>query len=139
MRKHVLAAAACVIVATATPVAHVTIAPGESRNGASERYTVRVPTEGQVATVGVSLEIPAGVTVTGVLASAGWTAELRREQNRVVEIAWKVQIPPQQFGELVFTARNPREGGEILWKVTQRFEDGSSRQWTPKTTLNAGW
>ena len=33
---------------------------------------MRVPTEGQVATTAVELEIPATVTITGVLAPAGF-------------------------------------------------------------------
>jgi uncharacterized protein YcnI len=137
MRKLAITSA-LVGAAVATLAAHVTIGPAESTLGANERYVVRVPTEGQVATVGVDLMVPEGVTVSGVLASSGWTADNRREGNRTVSIHWKVQIPPRQFGELVFTARNPREGADIAWRVVQRFEDGTSREWTPKTTLLAG-
>lgn len=117
--------------------AHVTIAPAESKLGASERYTVRVPTEGAVATVGVDLEVPEGVTVSNVLASGGWTSEVKREGNRIVAIVWKVNIPPAHYGEFVFNARNPKEGAAIAWKVKQRFEDGTSRDWTPNTKLVA--
>jgi uncharacterized protein YcnI len=124
----------CVTVGLA---AHVTIAPAESKLGASERYTVRVPTEGQVTTVGVDLDVPTGVTVSSVLASAGWKSEVRREGNRIVAISWKVEIPAGHFGELVFNARNPKEGADITWKVVQKFSDGTSREWTPKTKLIA--
>jgi len=134
--KRLMSVVGVLVVATvAVVVAHVTIGPAESRNGANERYTVRVPTEGQVTTVGVDLDVPEGVTVSGVLATAGWTAELLREGDRTIGVRWSVQIPPRQFGELVFTARNPREGTEINWKVAQRFEDGTSREWTPVTKL----
>jgi len=126
---------AALVVATAA--AHVTIAPAESTLGASERYTVRVPTEGRVATSGVELDVPMSVTVGSVLASSGWTSEVRREGNRIVGISWKVDIPAGHFGELVFMARNPKEGAEIAWKVTQKFADGTSREWTPKTKLVA--
>lgn len=119
----------------ATVSAHVTVAPGESKLGVSERYTVRVPTEGQVGTTAVDLEVPPGVMVSGVLASGGWKSEVRREGNRIVSISWRVDIPAGHFGELVFNARNPKEGTEIAWKVTQRFADGTSREWTPKTKL----
>ena len=67
MRTKVLTAG-FVIGAVAVLGAHVTIGPTESRQGARERYTVRVPTEGAVATVAVDLEIPEGVRVTNVLA-----------------------------------------------------------------------
>lgn len=115
--------------------AHITIGPVESKLGASERYTVRVPTEGQVATVGVDLEIPEGVTVSYVMAHSGWTSELKRVDKRVTGIIWTVAIPPAHFGELVFNARNPKEGTAIAWKIKQRFADGTSSDWTASTKL----
>jgi len=136
MRGRVLTTA-FVIAAVAAIGAHVTIGPGESRQGASERYTVRVPTEGAVATVAVDLEVPEGVRVTNVLAGA-WKTELRRDENRVVGITWTMEIPAAQFAEFVFNVRNPEDATEIAWKVTQRFADGTSREWTPTTSLVAG-
>ena len=135
--RRILGAALFVGLVSTIVLAHVTIAPGESKLGASERYTVRVPTEGAVATVGVDLEVPVGVTVSNVLASGGWTSEVKREGNRIVAIAWKVNIPAAHYGELVFNARNPKEGAAIAWKVKQRFEDGTSRDWTASTKLVA--
>ena len=137
MRTRLLLSAAVLLCASATLMAHVTIGPAESRLGANERYTVRVPTEGQVATVGVDLEVPEGVTVSYILASGGWTSEVKREGNRIVSISWKVDVPPSHFAELVFNARNPKEGTAIAWKVKQRFADGSARDWTPTTKLAA--
>lgn len=136
--RHTLFVATLIAVGLTVPLrAHITIVPADSRTGATERYTVRAPTEGQVSTTGVALEIPAGVTVINVLASGGWKSELRREGTRIVGIDWKVDIPAGHFGELVFSARNPREGIEIVWKVTQRFADGTSREWTSTTKLAA--
>ncbi|MSO83964.1 MAG: hypothetical protein EXQ53_11840, partial [Acidobacteria bacterium] len=51
--------------------AHVTVWPQQSQAGAGERYTVRVPTEGQIPTTSVELEIPADVAVTAVLVGGG--------------------------------------------------------------------
>ncbi len=133
MRTKALTAG-IVIGAVAVLGAHVTIGPTESRQGARERYTVRVPTEGQVSTVAVDLEIPEGVRVTNLLAGS-WSTELRREDNRIVGVTWTMEIPAAHFAEFVFNARNPREGTEIAWKVTQRFADGTSREWTPTTRL----
>ena len=114
MKVRLAVMAMFVVMVGALAGAHVTIAPGESKLGASERYTVRVPTEGQVATVGVDLDVPEGVTVSNILASGGWTSEVRREGNRIVAVAWKVNIPAAHFGELVFNARNPKEGAAIV-------------------------
>lgn len=108
--------------------AHVTVWPRESPPGVGERYTVRVPTEGQVTTTAVELEVPADVRVTGVLVGAGFTYEARREGDRVVAITWKQEIKPGEYGEFVFFAVNPKSG-QIAWKTRQRFADGTSADW----------
>jgi len=127
MRTAVMA---IVLVVGATAVdAHVTVWPQESRPGAGERYTVRVPTEGQVATTAIELEVPADVRVTGVLVGAGYSYEARREGERIVAITWKQEIKPGEYGEFVFFAVNPKSGGQIAWKARQRFADGTSADW----------
>ena len=108
--------------------AHVVVLPRESLAGGIERYTVRVPTEGQVATTAVELEIPAGVTVREAVAGDTYTYETRREGDRIVAITWKQEIPPGQRGEFRFVARNP-SSGRLVWKAHQRFADGTSADW----------
>jgi uncharacterized protein YcnI len=120
--------AALVLLAAATAHAHVTVAPESSRGGAVERYTMRVPTEGQVATVAVELEVPADVTITSVLVTGGFTYDARREGNRIVAITWKMDVKPAEVAEFVFFARNPASG-QIRWKARQRFADGTSADW----------
>ena len=61
MRAALLTIAVMFLASTAS--AHVTVWPQQSQAGGSERYTVRVPTEGQVATTSVELEAPDGVTI----------------------------------------------------------------------------
>jgi uncharacterized protein YcnI len=75
MRTLALTLALSVVATTLS--AHVTVWPRESRAGASEKYTVRVPTEGKVATTSVTLETPEGVTIAAVAAPAGWTYEAK--------------------------------------------------------------
>jgi uncharacterized protein YcnI len=109
-------------------LAHVTVWPPQSRAGASERYTVRVPTERNVATVSVEVEVPAAVAVTGVLAPAGFTYEIKRDGNRIASITWKQEIKPGEVGEFVFFARNPA-ASQIVWKAHQRYADGQVEDW----------
>ncbi len=137
MGHRPVVAAVFITAAIAVLSGHASIGPAESKLGASERYTLRVPTEGDVATVGVDLAVPDGVTVSYVQASGGWTSELRRDGTRIVGISWKVQIPPAHFGEFAFNARNPKDGTALIWKVTQRFADGSASEWIPSTKLVA--
>lgn len=108
--------------------AHVTVWPRESQPGVGERYTVRVPTEGRVATTAIELEVPADVRITGVLVGGGFTYDVRREGDRIVAITWKQEIKPAEYGEFVFFAVNPKSA-QIAWKARQRFADGTSADW----------
>ena len=125
---RIAAIVAFVVFAASTVSAHVTVAPRESQPGAEQRYTVRVPTEGQVATVSVELEVPPDVTIIEVVPGDGYTFDTRREGGRIVTITWKREIPPRQTAEFVFTARNPKSE-QIAWKAHQRFADGTSADW----------
>ena len=119
------------ILALAVPslaFAHVTIRPRESRAGAEERYTVRVPTEGMVPTMQVHLEIPDGVGVLEVLAHEGATFEMAKHGDRITAITWKKEIPPKAAAEFVFRARNPA-AGDIVWKAHQHLTDGRIIDW----------
>jgi uncharacterized protein YcnI len=125
--KMILGALACSLMFPA--LAHVTVAPRASKAGAHEKYVVRVPTEGQVATASVEIAIPAGVAVTSLGAAVGHTYELKKVEGRIVGIVWTMRINPGEFAEFAFIARNPKEGKEIVWKAVQRFADGTSAQW----------
>ena len=94
--------------------AHVSVRPRESKPAAEERYTVRVPTEGTVATVRVQLEVPANVTILEVLPHDGATFETHKEGGRITAVTWKKEIAPKANAEFVFRARNP-ESGDIVW------------------------
>lgn len=122
------AVVAFVVLAVAGVSAHVTVVPRESQAGAEQRYTVRVPTEGQVATVAVELEVPPDMTIIEVVPGDGYTFDTRREGGRIVSITWKREVPPRQTAEFVFTARNPKSE-HVAWKAHQRFADGTSADW----------
>jgi uncharacterized protein YcnI len=127
-RSPIVIASVTASLLTQAAFAHVTIWPQESRVGMAERYTVRVPTERNVSTVSVELEVPATVVVTGVLAPAGFTYETKREGNRVASITWTQEIKPGEVGEFVFFARNPA-ASQIVWKAHQRYADGQVEDW----------
>lgn len=110
--------------------AHITIAPNQSMAGATEKYVLRVPTEGKVATVAAELEVPDGVIVEAVAVPAGWKYETKRKDDRIVAITWTMTIPPGEFAEFAFVARNPRDQKELVWTLRQRFADGTVSDWT---------
>jgi uncharacterized protein YcnI len=110
--------------------AHITISPLQSMAGATEKYVMRVPTEGKVATVAAELEIPEGVVVEVVSVPNGWKYEAKRQDDRIVAITWTMNIPPGEFAEFAFVARNPRDKTEIVWGLKQRFADGTVQDFT---------
>ena len=110
--------------------AHVSITPRQSQQGATEKYVVRIPTEGNVATVAAELEAPAGVIIETLQKPDGWTHEVKRADDRIVSIIWTADVKPGEFIEVAFVARNPRQGTEIVWTLRQRFADGTVTDWT---------
>jgi uncharacterized protein YcnI len=128
MGRAVFAALLCVCSAMAW--AHVTVWPRESAPGAYEKYVVRVPTEGNVATQSVELRVPANVDIVSVGAPNGYTYEVKRTGTRITSIVWTMTIKPGEFAEFAFMARNPKQAGEVRWEAVQRFADGTSTEWT---------
>jgi uncharacterized protein YcnI len=122
--------AAVALLVPAMAQAHVTVWPRASSAGATEKYVVRVPTEGQVATIGAELDVPDGVVVEVLGVPAGWTQTVKRTGNRIVGITWAMEIKPGEFMEFPFVARNPRDKTEIVWTLRQRFADGTTSDWT---------
>ena len=110
--------------------AHVSITPRQSQQGATEKYVVRIPTEGNVATVTAELEAPEGVIIETLQKPDGWTHEVKRADDRIVSIIWTADVKPGEFIEVAFVARNPRQGTEIVWTLRQRFADGTVTDWT---------
>ena len=108
--------------------AHVSVRPRESKPGVEEQYTIRVPTEGAVATTHVMLEIPIDVTVLEVLPADGTTFETSKQGDRIASITWRKAIPPKMSAEFAFRARNPT-AMEIAWKAHQHFSDGTVADW----------
>jgi uncharacterized protein YcnI len=125
-----LMAGAVLSFAFAVASAHVTVWPRESQTGAYEKYVVRVPTEGKVATTSIELLVPENVTIVSMGAPAGFTYELKRSGERVTSIVWSMQIAAGEFAEFPFMARNPKAPGEIAWRAIQHFADGTQTEWT---------
>ncbi len=121
---------AMALIVPATARAHITISPLQSMAGATEKYVLRVPTESKVATVAAELEVPEGVVVEAVAVPAGWKYETTRQNDRIVAITWTMTIPPGEFAEFAFVARNPRDKTEVVWTLRQRFADGTVSDWT---------
>ena len=129
MRTRTIVALLALTLIASAAQAHVSVRPRESKAGATEKYIVRVPTEGKIATTSVEVEIPQGVAIDSVEPAEGVKSDMKREGGRVVSITWTVTIEPGANREFTFTAKNPADGPEIVWKAHQRYADGTSSEW----------
>ena len=116
----------------ASAFGHVRVSPRESTAGATERYTMRVPTERQSATVRIDLEVPVAATVVSLGAAPGWKIEEKKDaQGRIVGAIWSGgSIPFAEYKEFTFDAKNPAAETKLEWKVIQIYEDGTRSEWT---------
>jgi uncharacterized protein YcnI len=121
-------AAATLLLFAAVASAHVSVAPAQSMTGAWETYTLKVPSEKNVATVQVDLRIPEGAEFKQYEATPGWDVTI--EGNKVSWIATGDGIKEGQFQRFYFTAKNPSTAGEIAWDAYQHYADGSLVQWS---------
>lgn len=112
--------------------AHVIVRPQESAPGANETYTMRVPTEGNSATVRIEVEFPAAAGVSTVEPKTGWSLDQRKDASgKIVGAIWSgASIAPREASEFSFVARNPGEETKLVWKVIQIYADGTRSEWT---------
>jgi uncharacterized protein YcnI len=142
-----ISSAIAVLLVAVPAFAHVGVTPRESTPGATETYTLRVPSEGGRTTTAVTLDVPEGVTVISASAPDGARHEETRAGDRTISITWTVEIAAGASAQLSFVARNPAEGTSIVWKVRQQYSDGTASDWVgpagsrapaPVTALIAG-
>lgn len=137
MTRSTISALLLAVLIPASAYAHVGVLPRASKPGAEETYTVRVPTEKAVATTSVELDTPDGVTIVKVTDIEGATHQEKRTGDRITMITWTREIKPRESAQFTFVAKNPATGEKIVWKIRQRYADGTVSDWVPATTLAA--
>jgi uncharacterized protein YcnI len=111
--------------------AHVVVSPEEVPTESYQVLTVRAPTEKDIPTTGIRVEVPEGFTVTGVQPVPGWESEFEEEGGLIRAISWSGgEIQPQEFQQFPIQARTPEEPGEYAWRAFQTYQDGSVVEWT---------
>jgi uncharacterized protein YcnI len=116
---------------TGVASAHVTVSPEEVPAGNYEKLTVSVPTEKEVPTTQVRLEVPEGFTVLGVRPVPGWDYEFEEDAGEIRAITWSGgEIAPREFQEFTIQTRTPEETGEFVWNAFQTYEGGEVVEWT---------
>jgi len=112
--------------------AHVMISPLQSKSGAVQKYELRVHNEGKVAATSIDLDIPDGVTVTEVARPAKGTYTTKTMSDRITSITWQVEVQPNKYVALPFTAKNPGSATELHWSMHEHLADGSVIDWSDK-------
>ena len=123
----------CIMIMAAAGVAwaHVVVHPEEAPAGSYQKFDVSVPTEKDIPTTQIQVEVPEGFTVTGVQPVPGWQSEFEKDGGIVKSITWSGgQINPEEFQEFSFQARTPEETGEYSWRAIQTYQDGSVVEWS---------
>ena len=125
MKTLILAAGASLILAAAAS-AHVTLNPGNAPADSFSRFALRVPTEEDVPTVRVSIQLPEGLDSVGFQPKEGWT---RTQNGRVV--TWSGgQIGVGEFDEFGLSIHVPNTPGETLtFPATQTYANGKVVRW----------
>ena len=136
MKRSLFAVGAVVgvgaMLALAVPAqAHVVVSPEEVTAGEYETLTVSVPTEKEVPTTEIRVEVPEGFLLSGVQPVPGWEHAFEEDRGVVTAVTFSGgQIRPQEFQQFLVQAQAPEEPGGYPWRATQTYEDGSVVEWT---------
>ena len=112
--------------------AHITVSPLQSKTGATQKYELRVHNEAKVAVTSIDLEVPDGVTVTGVAKPAAGTYTTKTMGDRITVVTWQIDVPPSKYVAMPFTAKNPDGVTELHWNMREHLADGSVVDWSDK-------
>jgi uncharacterized protein YcnI len=112
--------------------AHVIVAPLQSKPGVVQRYELRIHNEAKVAATAIDLDIPDGVAVTDVAKTAIGTFTTKTTGDRITAITWQVDVQPNKYVALPFTAKNPDTATELHWSMHEHLADGSTVDWSDK-------
>ena len=110
--------------------AHVVVSPEEVRAGDYETLTVSVPTEKEIPTTEIRVEVPEGFLLSGVQPVPGWEYSFEEDGGIVTAVTFSGgEIRPREFQQFLVQAQAPEEPGEYPWKAIQTYEDGSVVEW----------
>jgi uncharacterized protein YcnI len=118
------------LVVSAPVLAHVVVSPEKVTAGDYETLTVSVPTEKEIPTTEIRVEVPEGFLLSGVQPVPGWKHTFEEDGGVVTAVTFSGgEIRPREFQQFLLQAQAPEEPGEYPWKAIQTYEDGSVVEW----------
>jgi uncharacterized protein YcnI len=110
---------------------HVVVSPEEVTAGDYETLTVSVPTEKEIPTTEIRVEVPEGFLLSGVQPVPGWEHTFEEDGGVVTAVTFSGgETRPREFQQFLVQAQAPEEPGEYPWKAFQTYKDGSVVEWT---------
>jgi uncharacterized protein YcnI len=110
--------------------AHVVVSPEVVKAGDYETLTVSVPTEKEIPTTKIRVEVPEGFLLSGVQPVPGWKHTFQEDGGVVRAVTFSGgEIRPREFQQFLLQAQAPEEPGEYPWKAIQTYKDGSVVEW----------
>ena len=121
----------CTMLTVSAPAwAHVVVSPEGVAAGDYETLTVSVPTEKEVPTTKIRVEVPEGFLLSGVQPVPGWKHSFEEDGGVVRAVTFSGgEIRPREFQQFLVQAQAPEEPGEYPWKAFQTYKDGSVVEW----------
>jgi uncharacterized protein YcnI len=111
--------------------AHVVVSPEEVAAGDYATLTVSVPTEKEVPTTKIKVEVPDGFILSGVQPVPGWDYSFEEDGGIITAVTWSGgEIRSREFQQFLVQAQAPEEPGEYPWRAFQTYQDGSVVEWT---------
>jgi uncharacterized protein YcnI len=120
------------ILAVSAPAwAHVVVSPEVVTAGDYETLTVSVPTEKEIPTTEIRVEVPEGFLLSGVQPVPGWEHTFEEDGGVLTAVTFSGgEILPREFQQFLVQAQAPEEPGQYPWKAFQTYKDGSVVEWT---------
>jgi uncharacterized protein YcnI len=111
--------------------AHVVVSPEKVTAGDYETLTVSVPTEKEIPTTEIRVEVPEGFLLSGVQPVPGWEHTFEEDGGVVRAVTFSGgEIRPREFQQFLLQAQAPEKPGEYPWKAFQTYENGRVVEWT---------
>lgn len=136
MKKTAMLLAACLMAMmmfAGIASAHVTVQPSETTQGQYEVFTVRVPTEKDIATVKVEVRFPVGVTVSRFEPKPGWTYTVAKDgSGKLTSVTWSATgdgLASTEFADFKMSGKVDNDAKDLSWKAYQTYKDGSVVEW----------
>jgi uncharacterized protein YcnI len=131
------------LISASPAFAHAVVKPETAGVGSFTDFSLGVPSEKDLATVGIKLILPAGINSVTPIVKFGWKVEVINSQkqgqpdddgntNPIPEaIVWSGgSVPAHQKDFFMFSTQVPAEETELDWKIEQTYADGSVVSWS---------